>query len=845
MKETACVRGILGKDADDLTDDELAGLMTDLRRRQRERQAADESVDDVTALREAAEGVAADLELAAKVEKRNAALNVLRYKEARAFVGRFNDPARGLEALVAGSNKRVEGARNSVEAKNRAREGRYLGGLGNDLKREGLLQFVQARLFASGKGPLDDKIAVELYELRDGGRPGASGSPEAGKIAKIVHKYQELARADQNRAGAFIRKMDGYIVSQSHDMFRIRRAGQNEWIARILPLLDERTFDGADPVAFLKGVYDELSTGAFYKAQSEGPLVGFKGPANLAKKVSQSRVLHFRDAQSWIAYNDAFGLGSIMEAAAFGLRRAARSTALMETFGPNPRAMYERLANDLTQENIGNAKVTDPLRDRRLRALFDVADGTVDMPGNVTLANFGRATRTLQTMAKLGGAVLSSIPDIATAAGELRFQGKSFFSGLSEQVKGFAKSTRSSSDRRDIAERLGAGIDSMIGGILSRFDPSDNLPGRLAKLQQNFFRLNLLGWWTDAHETAFSTIMANDLAGMAGKSLDALPERSRMVLGLYNIGAAEWDVIRIHGLIEHVDGRSYVLPELLRDVPDDAMASLTTGKPSAAKFAAARDKLENDLRAYYLDRTSYGVLKGGIREKFGTTQGVQAGTTMGELARFMTQFKNYSISFVNKTLGRYAEADAFWKVPGALAKMPWGETRQLAQMIGAMTALGYLALAAKDLSKGKEPRDPLDPATWGAAALQGGGLGIYGDYLFMRFNRFGGGALEGLAGPAPAAFADAVDLVLAARDWAAGKEGAKIPDNQAFSLFKNNTPFLNLFYTRAALDYLVLYDTQEAISPGSLKRMERKVREEGGQNFLLPPSQDRVVTLSR
>ena len=163
----------------------------------------------------------------------------------------------------------------------------------------------------------------------------------------------------------------------------------------------------------------------------------------------------------------------------------------------------------------------------------------------------------------------------------------------------------------------------------------------------------------------------------------------------------------------------------------------------------------------------------------------------------------------------------------------------MAQMILAMTALGYVAMTAKDLSKGKEPRDTLDAATWGAAALQGGGLGIYGDYLFMRFNRFGGGALEGLAGPAPAAFADAIDLLLATRDWAAGKEGAKMPDNQAFSLFKNNTPFLNLFYVRAALDYLILYDAQEAISPGSLKRLERRVKEEQDQGFILPPSKAR------
>ncbi len=844
MKIDACVRGILGQDADDLTDEELSGLIADLKRRQKARQAQDASLDDVTALNQVAGEVAADLELAAKVEKRNAALNVLRHKEATSFVDGFGDAARGLEALLAGSNKRIEGARLSVESRSRAREGRYLGGLVNELKRDGLLQFVQARLFATGKGPLDDKIAVELYELRDGGSPGSTGSGEAAKIAKIIHKYQELARTDQNRVGAFIRKMPGYIVSQSHDMFRIRRTGKNEWIARVLPLLDaERTFDGADPVSFLSGVYDELSTGAFYKADPKAPLIGFKGPANLAKKVSQSRVLHFRDAQSWIAYNDAFGMGNLMEAVAFGLKRAGRNVALMETLGPNPRAMFDRLLSDARQAAIGDQKAVDRLKRPRLQAMMDVADGTVDIPGDVTLARFGQTTRTLQSMAKLGGAVLSSVPDVATAAGELRYQGKGFFSGLSQQITGFFASAGKGAARREIAERIGAGIDGMIGAIVSRFDASDGVPGRLSKLQQQFFRLNLLGWWTDAHETAFSTIMSHDLARLSGEALDALPERQRMVLGLYNIGAAEWDVIRQHGLFDHSDGRSYIVPDLMRDVPDEALAGMVSGKVTAAKLNAARDKLENDLRAYFLDRTSFGVLKGGVREKFATTQGTRAGTPIGEAVRFVFQFKNYSISFVNKVLGRYAQEDSFWKVPGALARMPWGEQRQLAQMIVAMTALGYVSMAMKDIAKGREPRDPLDPKTWGAAALQGGGLGIYGDYLFARLNRLGGNMLGSLVGPTIDTLGQGGELLIKAREWAAGN--ADVPDSEAFQLFKNNTPFLNLFYVRAALDYLILYDVQEAISPGSLKRLEKRVREENGQKFLLSPSRDRVKVVAQ
>jgi hypothetical protein len=61
--------------------------------------------------------------------------------------------------------------------------------------------------------------------------------------------------------------------------------------------------------------------------------------------------------------------------------------------------------------------------------------------------------------------------------------------------------------------------------------------------------------------------------------------------------------------------------------------------------------------------------------------------------------------------------------------------------------------------------------------------------------------------------------------------------SSAFRLLIANTPFLNLFYLRTTLDYLILYQIQEALDPGSLRRMERRVEREQGQEFLIAPSE--------
>jgi hypothetical protein len=117
-----------------------------------------------------------------------------------------------------------------------------------------------------------------------------------------------------------------------------------------------------------------------------------------------------------------------------------------------------------------------------------------------------------------------------------------------------------------------------------------------------------------------------------------------------------------------------------------------------------------------------------------------------------------------------------------------------------------------------------------AAMTQGGGLGIYGDFMFGESNRFGGGLWSTALGPAAGAVNDVYDL------YQCAKSGDD-PSAQALRVAMSNTPFLNLFYTRTALDYLLLYRLQEAMNPGYLRRMQRRVEQDNSQTFWLPPSE--------
>lgn len=829
MGRNECVRGIL-KGADNLSDEEIAQVVGELEAKRKRRAKAGKVTGEERATAADADAIAKDLELAAMIERRNAKLNQIVYRQLKDDIAKFGADDVGLEAMLAGSNKRVEGARASVDALKRSYESKYLGGLVHDLRKAGLLQYIQPRFMGIGKGPLDDRIAQELWELREGGNPGASGSKEAQGVAKIIHKYQELSRVDQNAHGAFIRKMDGYIVSQSHDMFRIGKAGKDKWISDIRPLLDDRTFDNIGLKGdasdegrineFLGFIYKELSTGNFMKAETEAPLIGFKGPANLAKKVSQSRVIHFKGAGEWTRYNDAYGTGSLMEAVAGGLRHAANTTALLERLGPNPKAMFERVLADLRNKPDQPERVANRLKSSVASRLMSIVDGTVDIPSSVNGARRASAVRSWQSMASLGGAVLASLPDVATAASELQFQGKTFIGALGEQFTGMLAQIADGGQRREAAELVGVGIDSILRDVAGRMTSADSPGQTMQKLNTVFFKLNLLAQWTSAGERAVSEIMSARMGKLKGKGFDALPDDLKRVLSLYDIKAEDWDLIRFNAM-EDLDGTTYVSPELLREGGIDARTAR---------------KVEAKLRAYFADRTAIAVLEGGAREKLYVTGGLQAGTGYGEAVRFIMQFKQYGISFVQKVIGRYAQEDRFWSIPGSLAKMPASEAAQFAQLIVTLTGLGYLSMAAKDIAKGREPRDPMRADTMVAAMAQGGGLGIYADYIFGKVNRFGGGPMETAMGPTAGDVGDILDIFQKSREYATGVSD-NAPDVEAWQFLKNNTPFINLFYTRAALDYLILYHIQEAMTPGSLRRMERKLKKDQGQEFILPPSE--------
>ena len=754
--------------------------------------------------------------IAAAYARRDAAINALRRDalDARVIPGQEAEAVRGLLSGVEGKGRSLAA---SIDAEAHATSGRLVGGLLADLRNEGVLPAVLRR-----NKTFEQDIGREMWRLEDPAAGAPTGNKLAEQVAEILHRWQETARLMENEVGARIGKLDHYTVRQSHDMEKIRRAGYETWRDAILPKLDEQTFEGrADREEFLKHVYANLASGNHETSQGAA---GFLGPQNLGKKLSEERVLYFKDADSWLDYNEQFGRGNVVDSALRGLDMAGRNTALMRNLGTNPQAMFDGWVKTLADEarDRGDFATSDALRAGRNQKILNILTGKSELPENLTIAAWGRYIRQAETMAKLGGVVLSSLPDLAVNVATLRHSGVPLLEAWGNTALSPLLGRRGGATR-EIADLMDVGTDGMKSRLLSRFWSEDRF-GTGGKLVETFHRMNFLSFWTDSLKTGAGLMLSYNLARNAGREFAALPRRLQTTLQRYGIEAGEWDALR---QVEKraADGRDYILPGDVQDLPDTAIAHLAR-TDSPAELGRIRNDLQAKLGSYITDTTREAMTEPTAAGRIMSAAGTP-GTVGGEALRLLMQFKSYPMTFLQRSVMRELKRDGV-------------DVAGIAHLVVATTLLGYASMTLKELAKGRNPRQPEDAGdyakTAAAAMVQGGGLGIYGDFLFGEANRMGGGFIGSLAGPTAGTIEDVHKMMLALRDGSETKTRGQRFAAEAINTLKNNAPFMNLFYTRAALDHFVLHRLQEAVNPGYLRRYEEKIKKENAQTFWLRPT---------
>lgn len=102
----------------------------------------------------------------------------------------------------------------------------------------------------------------------------------------------------------------------------------------------ERTFADVDDIDnFLINVYNTLVGNKYQMSDGASSIFGSR---DVAKSSVYRRVLHFKTADDWFAYNDIFGAGNLKEAFFSGMQTAGRNIGIMDTLGTKPKIILKK-----------------------------------------------------------------------------------------------------------------------------------------------------------------------------------------------------------------------------------------------------------------------------------------------------------------------------------------------------------------------------------------------------------------------------------------------------------------------------------------------------------------------
>ena len=837
--------------------------------------AAGESVGQQARIERYAADLAERTKIAAAAKKRQAALAAIVRARNDAQVAAWRSagmsPHRALEALWMGAGGRFAGVtkgRVSVWARKESNRALLVGGIANDIQRE--RPHIAKMAFDEG---FDERVFTEMNELRKGGNPGSTKDADAQWLAKTFMKYAELARTRANSYGATIGKLDGWAGVQTHDIDKMVRAGKDAWVGYITAKLDlERTFPDAptstEAARILGDIYDTIITGTS-KVSDDAPVAteGYRSPANLADSLGKHRVLHFKDAATSIEYRKQFGYGTAIGGMFNHLGRMAHILGVLEGMGPNPGAMFDSMAGRLRQQVRDDPNLAPETKAKwarqlttqggLLRSAFVIGTGMHSfVGGSETFADIASGVRTLQRLGKLGGATLTALPsDTMVSAIAQQFRGSGFLRGVMTQI-GTMMRGRPKGEQADIAYLMSTAWDGWVQHVMRGRMALDSEPGKLAQMEEAFFRMNLLTQATDINRSVHGRVIAAELGMHARNAWADLNPRFRHALEMNGFTAQKWEMMR-SAPMRNVDGKPYMTHDLMLQLDDATVEPLVADRIAQAretlrvdeakssevraqreaKFAArraallddARRELQMDVLRFAVDEQATAVVSpDDASTKWTTWGGQQRGTIAGEIARMVMQFKATPIAFIQRPLAR----QLFGQRKG-ISPVEYGA--HIGGFVAGLLIAGYMSIVMKDLVKGYwPPRDPKDPRTILAAMLQSGAAGILGDFLFANVNRFGGGALETAAGPTLGSVGSLIDTLNDFRDFALSGGENKFSGAQAFNNVYGWAPFVNIWYVAPVMNYLVVNSIREAISPGFLKRQRTDRMRQYGQTQLQP-----------
>ena len=629
---------------------------------------------------------------------------------------------------------------------------------------------------------------------------------EITKSASDWLKLVDDMRDEFNVMGGSISKNEKFLLPQAHDLRRVRAVKYEDWRAFIIDKLDRnqmvddkgRVLSDGNFEDSLKYVYETISTGGLNKAKDFTIRnLGTK----LSRKGSEKRFLYFKDAESWMAYQNEFGKGDILTTLTDHIQAMGNDTALMRVFGTNPKQTFEILKTEAEKLEISKNKIVKDRTKATLNAVYKTVSGDINNGELVTLADGLQFVRNIQVASKLGGATLSSVTDLATTALTANYNKIPVAKVFARQMK---LMNPANEENRIFAARMGLIFDGWFGRAHSANRFSDTYgTGASAKTAEAVLRFSGLEAWTEGGRKAFGMEFAGMLSDNFAKKFDELDPAIQSAFKNYQITKADWDNFRATKPL---------------DLRGSKFADLT--KDESMKF-----------HSMILSETDYAVPTPDARVRAIATGGTERGTIWGQVSRSAMMIKSFPITIATTHLYR-----------GATQATTGGKMMYLGSFATATTLMGAFALQIKDLAAGREPRPMDDPEDWVTAFVQGGSGSLFADYVVSDVNKYGRGFVETLLGPMASLTNDTYKLTIGnIREAVTGDETNVLGESAKFIKDITPDPWQIQLFMNSMFDNIRLMADPDYQS--SLNRIRTKRYEEFGQEYWWAPAETPMEVL--
>lgn len=683
-----------------------------------------------------------------------------------------------------------------------------------------------------GLGVFTDKELVQKIVRERFGEN--TGDALAKKISDKMGDVFETMRDRFNRNGGDIGDLGNkFGLPQTHNLEKIVKEGKEQWVNDVLPDQDVSMFvhENGDYYSqqeirsLLEYTYDTLSSDGANKIEVGRQATG-GGTSKVTNRHGESRVLHFKDADAWLRYQNKYGglpLVDLVEAHINGL---SKDIAMVENLGSNPKTALKILMDAAAKKDWEKGIEENQTKSsrKRIETMFDEFSGG-NSPQSQVLANLGTSYRSMNIFSMLGGTTITSITDQATIAKTAHVHGLSYRKAFGELLSQLNPANKAD---RDFAHGLGLATEEMLGSIARWSDDgltsTHGMTAKLARISSGVatqvMRVSFLNALTSASKVGFTKLLMEKYGRLSrSKAWNDLDAQDRELLSNTGLDERAWQVFQLAEPVVDREGNQLMSARSIYEIPDEKLTSF--GDPKQVK-----DQVASQLQAHLLDEQGMAVIEAGLREKTLINVGAR-GTITGEIFRGIVQFKSFSVAFLMRHGSRTMAQEGLK-----------GKAAYAIPLFVMTTLLGGLVVQLKELLNGNDPQtmwDSDDPKKASSffvrSAVQGGGLSFLGDILVAGTDTSGRDAHSFVAGPLGGDFESLLSLTVGnLTQYNEGKDTNF--GNEAFKFVKGKVPAQNLWYTKAAINRMVFDEMQDTIAPGYREKALRKAeRQQDRERF--------------